>query len=153
MSKHFTQLQELLETRQEYEELKDLADVCFKIFESYIGTTMNYFEECVTNEWPKLCSKVHEYFGNVEYALHRLKEGILNREEFQKEVQGIVDKTNEKLAKLKAKLDKAEEDFLQEYNSFFSTDSTKRQKGASKYIYFVLSQPEVRDIIMKFLEN
>ena len=77
MGTHSKQLQELVETRKKYEELKALSEICFK----------------------------------------------------------------------------AEKWFFQEYNSFFDCNTTSHQKGVSKYIFFVLSQPEVRNIIMNFLES
>lgn len=154
MGTHSRQLQELVETRKKYDELKALSEICFKVFETYAGITMEFIENCVNNEWHELYRKVSLVgMGDVWNEFSLIKDGIINRREFKERMSETVSRINEFIAKLKAKLEKAEKDFFQEYNSFFDCNTTSHQNGVSKYIFFVLSQPEVRNIIMNFLES
>ena len=154
MSTHFEQLKELVETRQKYEELKALSDICFKVFETYAGITMEFIENCVKNEWHKLYKKVGLInMRDVWTEFSFLKEGIINRKEFSERMSETVNRINEFITKLQIKLENAEKEFYQEYDSFFDCNAESHQDEKSKYIFFVLSQPEVRKIIMNFLES
>ena len=112
MGTHSKQLQELVETRKKYEELKALSEICFKVFETYAGITMEFIENCVNNEWRELYEKVNLFnVQDIWTEFSFMKEGIINRREFKERMSETVSRINEFIAKLKAKLEKAEKDF------------------------------------------
>ena len=154
MGTHSEQLQELVEAQKKYEELKALSETCFEVFETCAGITMEFIEKCINNEWVELYRKIDLYgMKDVWKEFSLMKEGIINRREFKERMSVTVSEINEFIAKLKVKFEKAEKDFLQEYNSFFVLNATSHQNRESKYIFFGLSQSDVRDIIMEFLES
>ena len=152
MGSHLEQIRKVLETRKKYEELEALSKACFEVF--CYWASLDFIINRVNNEWRELYKKVDlPHKRNVWIEVDNMKEALINRSEFKERMSETVDRINEYIANLKSKLEIAEKEFTEEYNNFFTWDEENQNNGASKYIYHILSQPEVRDSIMQFLES
>ena len=152
MGSHLEQIRKVLETRKKYEELEALSKACFEVF--CYWASLDFIINRVNNEWRELYKKVDlPHKRNVWIEVDNMKEALINRSEFKERMSETVDRINEYIANLKSKLEIAEKEFTEEYNNFFTWDEENQNNRASKYIYHILSQPEVRDNIMQFLES
>lgn len=156
MGKLLDDLRKAIESRQQFEEFKELKEKCLKVFEDTIYVTMELIGEIANNEWQEIYRKVHistaEQQNIKELFEYQLQRGHINRKEFKEQLQLSIDTIEEKYEELKKAAEEAEEQLSDDYDEFFKKDLNDLD-GASKYIFFMFSQPEVKHIIENFLKS
>ncbi len=156
MGKLLDDLRQAIESRQQFEEFKKLKEKCLKVFEETIDVSMEMIGEIASNEWQKMYKKVHiptvEQQNIKDLFMYKLQRGHINRREFKEQLQLSIDMIEEKYEELKKKAEEAEKRLSDDYDEFFNKDP-KDLDDASKYIFFMFSQPEVKKIIETFLKS
>ena len=82
-----------------------------------------------------------------------MKNGDINRKEFRALMADTIDAIEKEYTLLEKELKKAKAQVESDYNSFFKKDTPSHQKGTAKYIFFALSQPEAKAILLNYLES
>lgn len=154
MATHLENINRLIEIKAQFSEFKSLKEECLLVFSDSIYVTMDFIEDKVNNEWHRLYQLVHVSCRyDIKYFFNRMKNGNINRKEFRALMADTIDAIEKKYAFLENELKKAEAQVESDYNSFFNKDTPSHQKGAAKFIFYALSQPEAKAILLKYLES
>lgn len=89
---------------------------------------------------------------NIKDVFWQLQRAHINRREFKEKLQPSIDAIEEKYEELKKKAEEAEKRLSDDYDEFFKVDLNELD-DASKYIFFMFSQPEVKKLIETFLKS